>query len=194
MSEKVEYFNFEFIQKNSKGKNLVYAIELDTLRFQENETLLRFLEYGCASGTDLLNYYHKSIQNYNNSKTTKKEKIKYSELCDASFLRLSRVNMKKIIDPSLGRIYDLEDYSISFTKFSLMTKKVSYYERFGYISPNIIFIFSKDNTHFCPIETNNGSTGGQLYDNKLLYSKAIFNEVSPEIYLSKISNIEKNFL
>ena len=99
---------------------------------------MSFLEYGCANGTDLLNYYHKSIQEYNSKKT--KRKIKYSELCDASFLRLSRANMKKIIDPSLGRIYDLEDYAISFTQFSLMTKKVSYYERFD-IYLQILFLF-----------------------------------------------------
>lgn len=196
MSGKVEYFEFPALN-NIKNSNLLFAIELDTLRFQENEDLLRFLEFGCASGSDLLNYYHKSIQEYNKNKEKRKQ-IKYSELCDASFLRLSRANMRKIIEEPYNR-YELEDYSISFTKFSLMTKKVSYYERFGYISPNINFIIcSKEidgqtSDYFCPIETNSGSIGGQLYANKLLYSKAIFNEVAPETYLNKILEHRKKF-
>lgn len=188
MSGKVEYFKFPALN-NSKNSNLIFAIELDTLRFQENEDLLRFLEFGCASGSDLLNYYHKSIQEYNKNKEKRKQ-IKYSELCDASFLRLSRFNMRKIIEAPYNR-YELEDYSISFTKFSLMTKKVSYYERFGYISPNINFIICSD--FFCPIETNSGSSGGHLYANKLLYSKAIFNEIEPKTYLNKILEHRNKF-
>ena len=37
MSEKVQYFNYEFIQKNSGGKNVVYAIELTLYDFRKTK-------------------------------------------------------------------------------------------------------------------------------------------------------------